>query len=46
VRHWLSYLRFGLGVLGQLRHSRLRFGQLRLRRAGTDCAMLSQLIPG
>jgi hypothetical protein len=56
LRHWLSYLRFalrvlgqlrlGLPVLGQLRHSRLWFGQLRLRRAGPDCVMLSQLIIG
>jgi hypothetical protein len=56
LRHWLSYLRFGLRVLGQLRlglpvlgqlrHSQLRFGQLRLGRAGPDGVMLSQLIPG
>ena len=42
LRHWLSYLRFGLRVLGQFRHSQLRLGQLRLRRTGPGCVMLSR----
>ena len=41
LRHWLSYLRFGLRVLGQL-----RFGQLRFGRAGFGYVLFSPLIPG